>query len=153
MSPGARAPSSSVLPLQKEPGPSSFHQCRRRGSSHPWLRQQSPLPIGPLPVADLWQIIPILGDVFLMFNEFIADRLLHISSDVSKFRHTVDDISYQVEAVQIVPDDHVERSRRCALFFVPSNVKIPMVGSPIGETMNEPRIAMKGKDNRLVGSE
>src|SRR5947208_6070462 len=122
-------------------------------SPTPLLQRQSPLPVRPLPVADLWQIIPVLDDVLLMFNEFIADRLLHISSDVCKFRDAVDDISYQVEAVQIVPDDHVERSRRCALFFVPSNVKIRMVSSPISETMNEPRIAVERKDDRFVERE
>src|SRR2546426_1130110 len=118
MFPGARAPSSSVLPLQKEPGPSSFHQCRRRGSSHPWLRRQSPLPIGPLPLSNLRQIIAVRGDIFLVLQALVQHRLFGIGSGQPQLRHSFNHVYDQMETIEIVENHHIKRRRGGAFFLV-----------------------------------
>jgi hypothetical protein len=48
---------------------------------------------------------------------------------------------------------HVERGGRGAFFLVAADVQVPVVGAPVGEPVDEPRIAVVGEDHRLAGGE
>ncbi len=80
-------------------------------------------------------------------------RLFGIGRVITQFGHPVDHVRDQMEAVHIVAHDHVERRRRSAFFFVAAHVQIVMIGTPIGQAVNQPGIAVIGEDDRFVGGE
>ena len=86
----------------------------------------------PFPVSDLGHIVAVPANEFLVLDELVANRLLGVCGSCSKFRHAVDHVAHQVEAIEIVQHAHVERRARGTLFFVAAHVKISMAGSPVG---------------------
>ena len=67
--------------------------------------------------------------------------------------HAVDDVHDQVEAVEVVEHDHVEGRGRGALLLVAAHVEVGVVGAAVGQAVDQPRIAVVGEDDRLVGGE
>src|SRR5262245_40709006 len=103
----------------------------------------------PLPARDLGHVVTIPADVLLMVNELVADRLLGIGCTCPELGHAVDHVADQVEAVQFVEHAHVEWRRGGALLPVAAHVYVVVARSPVGEAVNEPRIAVEGEDDRL----
>src|SRR5262249_13314572 len=91
----------------------------------------------PPPAGDLGHVVAVSTDVLLVIDELVADRLLAVSSTRPKLRHAIDDVAHQVEAVESVPNAHVERCRGGALFPVAVHVNVRVVRSPIGQPVNE----------------
>ena len=58
-----------------------------------------------------------------------------------------------MESVEVVQYHHVERSGGRPFFLVAAYVKVRVVGATICQAMNECRVAVIGKDDRLVGRE
>ncbi len=65
----------------------------------------------------------------------------------------VDHVHDQVEAVEVVEHDHVERRRRRALLLVAADVDVRVVRAPVGEPVDQPRVPVVGEDDRPVGGE
>ena len=65
-------------------------------------------------------------------------------------RHPIDNVLGQMEPVEIVEHHHIERCRRRSLFLEATNVQIVMVGSTIGQLMNQRGIPVVGEDDGLV---
>src|SRR2546429_8844781 len=107
----------------------------------------------PLPIPNLRQILAMLRDVLLVFDEFVADGLLGVGSLGTKLRHAVNHVRDEMKAVEVVHHHHVKRSRGRAFFFVTAHVEGPVVGAAIGEPMNQPGITVIGEDDRFVGRE
>src|SRR5205814_10184668 len=105
------------------------------------------------PAGDLWQVIAVAGNELLVVDKLVADRLLRIRGARSELRHAVDRIADEVEAIKIIQHAHVERRRRRPFLFVAAYVNVRVTFTPISQPMNEPRIAVKGEDNRLVRRE
>ena len=59
----------------------------------------------------------------------------------------------EVEAVEVVEHDHVERRRGRALLLVAAHVEVVVVRAPVGEPVDQPRVAVIGEDDRPVGRE
>src|ERR1700730_10810190 len=55
--------------------------------------------------------------------------------------------------VEVITHRHIERRCGRSLLLVTPDMQIVMVGAPIGEAMNEPRIPVVRKDDRLVSRE
>ena len=85
-----------------------------------------------------------------MIDQLVADRLLGVGGALAKFRHAVDYVADQMETVEVVDHAHVERRRRRSLFLVAAHMNVVVAGPPIGQAMDEPRIAVKSEDDRLV---
>src|ERR1700744_961942 len=66
---------------------------------------------------------------------------------------SVDDVHDQVEAIQVVEHNHVERCGGCAALFETAYVHVMVIGAAVGKPMNQPRITVIGKDNRLATGE
>ena len=66
-------------------------------------------------------------------------------------RHPVDDVHHEVEPVEVVEHDHVERRRGRALLLVAADVEVGVVRPAVGEPVDQPRVAVVGEDDRLVG--
>ena len=68
-------------------------------------------------------------------------------------RHPVDDVDGEVVAVDAVHHAHVERRGRRPLLLVAADVDVRVVGPPVGQPVDQPRIAVVGEDHRPVGGE
>src|SRR6186713_978776 len=101
------------------------------------------LALAPSPVRYFRHVIAVLGDVVLVLEELVRDRLLGVGRARPELGQAVDHVAHEVEAVEIVHDDHVERRARRALFLVAAHVQVLVVRSTIREPMDEPRIAVE----------
>src|ERR1700723_2070353 len=117
-----RWPMMSTGPGTERSAPSSDPDLRAKGAPHsgaggaeggsPWISSRRHLKLleppliarifmnasscarqRPLPVADIRQVFAVLGNVQLMFNQFIAQHLLYVRADVMQARHPVDHIA------------------------------------------------------------
>ena len=75
--------------------------------------------------------------------------LFGVSGKVAELRHAVDHVTDEMEAVEVVAHDHIERRGRRLLLLVAANMDVAVVGAPV----DQPGIAVMGKDDRLVGRE
>src|SRR5215467_4363008 len=91
----------------------------------------------PPPAGDLGHIVAVPGDELLVVDELVADRLLGVSGARPKLRHAVDDVAYEVEAIEIVQHAHIERRRGGALFLVAAHVDVVVARSPVGQPVNK----------------
>ena len=67
--------------------------------------------------------------------------------------HPVDDVHDQPVPVEVCAYDHVERGRGGALLLVAAHMQVRVVGAAVGEPVDQPRIAVVGADDGLVGGE
>ena len=65
----------------------------------------------------------------------------------------VDDVDDEVEPVQVVEHDHVEWRGRRPLLLVAANVQVGVVRPAVREAVDQPRVAVIGEHDRLVGRE
>ena len=85
-----------------------------------------------------------------MFDEFVAHFLADGIADFLQLRDALDGINDEVKAVEIVEDDHIERRGRRAFFLVAANVKLRVIRPPVGQAVNQPRVAVKGENDGFV---
>jgi len=102
----------------------------------------------PFPVANLGQVVTVLRDVAPVIKQFIADGLLGVSGACAHLGHAVDHIADQ-SAVQLIAHAHVKRRRGRALFLVSAHMQVLMVGAPVREAVNQPRVAMESENYGL----
>src|SRR5262245_30681896 len=76
----------------------------------------------PFPAGDRWNVVAVPRDVFLVFDQPLVDGLFEIGGAGTELRQTVDHVLHQMEAVEIVQHDHVERGRGRALLLVAADV-------------------------------
>src|ERR1700720_669407 len=107
----------------------------------------------PRPAADFRHVVTIAGNILAVLDQPVADRLLGIGGPRAQPRQPVDHGAHQVETVELVQHAHVERRRGRALLLVAAHVDIAVPVPTIGQAMDEPGIAVKGEDDRLVGGE
>src|SRR5271169_1001169 len=107
----------------------------------------------PRPVLDLRHVVAVAADVFAMVDELVADFLLGVGGALTKLRHAVNYVADQMETVEVIDHAHVERRGRRSLFLVAAHMNVVVAGPPIGEAMDQPRIAVKGEDDWFVDSE
>ena len=99
----------------------------------------------PFPVANLGQVVTVLCDIAPVIEQFITDGLLSVSGPCAHLGHAVDHIADQSEAIQLIAHAHVKRRRGRALFLVSAHMEVLMVGAPVSEAVNQPRVAVKAK--------
>lgn len=104
----------------------------------------------PFPAADCRHVVAILFNILAMFDQLLANCLFEICSACTELRQPVDDVLDQMEAVHFIQDHHVERRRRRSFFLVAADVQIAVIGTAVGEPVDEPRIAVEGENDRLA---
>ena len=72
---------------------------------------------------------------------------------LTEARHPVDHIHDEVVAIHVVEHQNVEGSRGRPLFLVAADVEVRVVGAPVGQPVNQPRVAVVGEDDRPVARE
>ena len=68
----------------------------------------------------------------------------------SRARGPVDHVDDQVVAVEVVEHHHVERRGGRAVLLEPVHVQAVVVAAPVGEPVDQPRVAVEGEDHRPV---
>ena len=58
-----------------------------------------------------------------------------------------------MKAVEVVQHGHVERGGNGAFFLIAADVYVVVVGTAVGQPVDQPWIAMKGENDRLVFGE
>ena len=85
-----------------------------------------------------------------MLHQLLEQGLFNVSGARPELRHAVDHVHHQMKPVKVIEHDHVEWRGGRALLFVATHMQIMMVGAPVGQPVNQPRIAMEGENDRLV---
>ena len=92
-------------------------------------------------------------DVLLVFDQLDMQALLGERGHVAQARHAVEHVHGQVIAVDLIHHGHVKRCGGGAFFLVSAHVQVGVIGTPIGQPVDQPGISVEGEDNRLVGGE
>ena len=95
----------------------------------------------------------MIADVLFVLDELVAQELLEMGADALQARDAVDHVAREVKSIQVIQDCHIEGSGRRALFLISANVEVVMIRAPISQAVNQPRITVVGKDDRLVDCE
>ena len=111
------------------------------------------LGVGPGPVADLGRILAVCAGVGAAAEPLVDHSLPQLGRVRAEARDAVDHVDHEVEAVEVVEHDHVERRRRRPLLLVAAHVDVLVVRAPVGEAVDQPRVAVVGEDDRPVGRE
>jgi len=108
--------------------------------------------VWPGPSTDLWQILTMLFDVPVLFEQHAVQARLHSQTFGKDRRQSVEGIDDQMKSINVVAYGHVEW-RRCAAFLrEPTNVQIVMVVATIRQPMDQQRITATGKDDWCAGA-
>src|SRR6185437_8684601 len=106
---------------------------------------------GPGPLADLRRVLAVLAAVRTRLEPPVDHLLAHVVGLAREPREPVDRVDDEVEAVEVVEHDHVERRRRRALLLVAAHVEVRVVRAAVSEAVDQPRVAVVGEDDRAVG--
>src|SRR5579871_1179285 len=104
----------------------------------------------PLPIPNLRHVLAVARDVQLMLDQPRTQRFLEPRGVLSQTGYPVDDISGEVKPIQVVQHSHVERRRSGAFFFVAAHMHIVVIRAPIGQSVDQPGIAVKCEHDGLV---
>lgn len=95
----------------------------------------------------------MFSNIGVMLDKPVAERLFGVRGFRPELWHAINDISREVKPVQIVTHRHVKWRRRGAFFLVSAHVEIGVIGSAVGQAVDQPGIAMIGKNNWLISRE
>src|ERR1700687_2466103 len=95
----------------------------------------------------------MLANEFLMLDQLVAQRLLHVTSPRLKLGQAVDRVTDQVEAIHLVQHRHVEWCGDGAFFLVAPYVRVMVFCSPVREPVDQPWVTVERKNDRLVERE
>ncbi len=107
---------------------------------------------GPAPARDLGGVLALEAGVRASLDPPVDHQLANVARAGAEARHAVDDIDHEVEPVEVVEHDHVERRRGRAFLLVPADVQVGVVRPAVGEAVDQPRVAVVGEDDRLRSS-
>lgn len=86
-------------------------------------------------------------------DDGILHVLLYMCGLRAQLRHPVDDVGDQMETRGFIQHRQFERCIDVALFLITTHVQVVMSLESVRELMDEPRITMEIKNDRLVRSE
>ena len=107
----------------------------------------------PLPIPDFRHVLAMFVDVFFVLDELVPKLLLEIDAFDARLRQPIDRVHHEVEAVQVIQHSHVEGCCDRAFFFVAADMQVLVVGAAVSQPVDQPRVSMEGKDDRLVFGE
>src|SRR4051794_26855443 len=101
--------------------------------------------VGPDPVAHVRRVLAVLTGVLPVPQPFVHHLLPHVRGPAAEARDPVDDVHDEPEPVEVVEHDHVERRGRRPLLLVPADMEVGVVGAPVGQPVDQPRVAVVGE--------
>src|ERR1017187_1104313 len=107
----------------------------------------------PAPVSNLRHVLAMLADVLPVHDALVRHRLLHVRLARSESRHAVDHVLDEMKTIHVVSHDHIEGGRGGPLLLEAANVDVAVIRSPVGQAVDEPRVAVVGEDDGTVRRE
>src|SRR5438309_8752687 len=170
-----RWPTASILPAAptqpaRSPAPTPPGKLRDASSVSPASRTESfrllepalttrirdaasPNSGGPDPVPDRWFVLAVGPGVGAGLQPVVLHELANPGGLLAETGHPVDHIHDEVEAVEVVQHDHVERGGRGPLLLVAADVEIGVVGAAIGQAVDQRGVPVISEDHLLVRRE
>ena len=99
-------------------------------------RTEATLSVGPGPAADVRVIVPVLACPRTSAQPGVG-KLLPDATPSRHLREPVERVHCEVESVEVVEHDHVERRRGRPLLLVAAHVDVDVVGASVGEAVDE----------------
>ncbi len=94
----------------------------------------------------------MLIDVDFVLDELVLHQLLQVSPFGSQVQHPIRHVLHQMKPVQFVLHPDVESRRDRPLFLVSPNMQVA-VGAAISQPVDQPRVAMKSKNDVFIFGE
>src|SRR5690606_717934 len=104
----------------------------------------------PRPLLHFRHVLAVLVNILLVLDQLVANVLLSVGRAGPQFRHPIDNVANQVEAIDVVEHRHIERRGRCSLFLVAADMQVVMIRAPVRQPVNQPWVAVIGEDNRFI---
>ena len=83
----------------------------------------------------------------------VAEALFSVRANGLKFGNAVNCVDRQTEAVGFVVDRQFHRRIDVPFFLVAAHMQVLVIGTPVGQSVGEPRISVEIEDDRLVRGE
>ena len=106
--------------------------------------------VRPLPTCDFRAVDPVLVSMATACDLAVAEFLFGMGTDPLKSRDPVNCVDCETEPVRLIVNCQFHRRVDVALLLVAAHMQVPVVCAAIGETVNQPGIAMEVKDDWLV---
>ena len=89
----------------------------------------------------------------LVLHQEISKALAQVRAGGLEARHAIDDADGKVESTETVEDQHVKRCSCGSALLVSTHVKVLVVSTTVDEAVDQCRIPVKSKNDRLVHGE
>ena len=83
----------------------------------------------------------------------VTEFFFRMTANGLKQGHPIDSVNRQTEAVGLVVDGEFHGCIDVPLFLVTSDMQVLVIGTPIGQAVNQPRVSMEIENDRLVCGE
>src|SRR5262245_20991130 len=107
----------------------------------------------PRPVADLGQVLALEPRVVSRLQLLVDHQLPDVAGLRGNTGRAVDHVHDQVESIEVVEHDHVERRRRRAFLDEAPDVEVGVVLAAVGQAVDQPRVTVVGEDDRTARRE
>ena len=95
-------------------------------------------------------VLAVTFDILLMFCQLGLKLLLQEETRGTGLGQSIDDVHDQMKPVQLVQDGHVECGCDGSFLLVTPDMDICVIGSSVGQLVDECGIGVKGEDDRLI---
>ena len=86
-------------------------------------------------------------------DDLVLQPLFGVRGGGLQALYPVDDIDCEVEAVDLIENRKLQRRVDVALFLIPADVDVSVVGPAISELVDERRVGVEVEDDGLVAGE
>lgn len=95
----------------------------------------------------------MLKGILTAGNLLVLQHFLDMGTRHLESGHAIDHVNRDAKAIDLVGHRQIQRRVDVAFFFVATHMDVVMVGPPVGEAVDQPGIAVKVKDYRLIEGE
>jgi len=111
------------------------------------------LSIGPLPGRDVGPVYAEPISMLFARDPLVGQFIAEATRAQAHAGDAVDGVYGQGEAVGLVADGQLQRRVDVAVLLVAAHVDVVLARPPVGESVDQPRVSVEGKDHRPVRSE
>ena len=92
----------------------------------------------------------MLVSVVLAVDLHIAQDFFGVGAGHLQCGHPVNDVDRQTETIDLVQDRQIERRVDVSFFLVTAHVQVLVIGTLVGQAVDQPGIAVEVEDDRFV---
>src|ERR1700690_875998 len=92
-------------------------------------------------------------NVLFVVDELVSQEFLEMRADTLQAGHAIDHIASQMKTIDLIQHGHIERGCGGSFLLISADMHIVVVTAPVSKAVNQPGIAVVGKDDRFVSAE